>query len=528
MKKNQLFPQIYLRAVFFLFILSACSSADNTSTENKNIPDLHYTLTIPKLSSDIYHVELSCNGWIQDTIDFKMPEWTPGNYQIMDFEKKVGNFSSTDATGKKIMVSRPDNNTWEIILRKNTPFKLSYDVQADRNFVATNYLDSTHAYIVPAATFLYINTHINTPVSIAFTNQQGWNRVATGLDAVQGKTNEFSAPDFDVLFDCPMLIGNLEELPTFEIQGIQHRFIGYNLGSFNRVEFMSNLKKIVQAGVNIIGDIPYKHYTFIAIGPGRGGIEHLNSTTVSFSGDGLDKKETMIKMMNFLAHEYFHLYNVKRIRPFELGPFDYEKENRTNLLWLSEGFTVYYEYLIVKRAGLINEQDLFSDFENSINATENDPGRFYQSLEQASYNTWSDGPFGNMGKDADKSISYYDKGPVVGMILDFTIRNATDNKKSLDDVMRLLYWHYYKKLKRGFTDAEFQQACESVAGISLSPEFEYVYTTKEIDYNHYLNFAGLKVTVETNHPDGKRKFIISRLANMSSLQNSILHSWMGE
>ncbi len=127
----------------------------------------------------------------------------------------------------------------------------------------------------------------------------------------------------------------------------------------------------------------------------------------------------MNRMMNFLAHEYFHHYNVKRIRPSELGPFDYDQGSKTNLLWVSEGLSVYYEYMVVKRAGLADEQTLFGDFEKNINANENNPGRRYQSLAQASYKTWSDGPFGTQGEEAGKSISYYDKGPVVGLLLDF-------------------------------------------------------------------------------------------------------------
>ena len=236
-------------------------------------------------------------------------------------------------------------------------------------------------------------------------------------------------------------------------------------------------------------------------------------------------------MMNFIAHEYFHHYNVKRIRPVELGPFDYDRGNRTNLLWISEGLTVYYEYLMVKRAGLTSPTTLFSNFESNLNAVENNPGRFYQSLQQASYSTWSDGPFGTQGNEPGKSISYYDKGPLVGMLLDFEIRNATQNKKSLDDVMRTLYRKYYKEEQRGFTEAEFQAACEQVAGISLTGVLEYVYTTKEIDYAKYLAYAGLKIEKQSIESKGKantQKFTISRIENPTPLQTAILKSWMGE
>lgn len=450
----------------------------------------------------------------------------PGYYQLMSYYKSIENISARDKNKKILQLNKKNENTWSVTGMKNTPFFLSYDVKTSRQFVANSYLDSTHAYIIPENNFLYIDGSINTPVSVKIIKYKQWSRIATGLEPVAGTSDEFTAPDFDILYDCPILVGNLEELPSFKVNGIEHRFIGYNIGNFDKALFMDNLKSVVEAAVAIFGDIPYKQYTFIGIGPGRGGIEHLNNTTISFNGNGIKTKDDMNSMMNFIGHEYFHHYNVKRIRPYELGPFDYDKENKTNLLWVSEGLSVYYEYLIVKRAGLINEQNLFDNFEKSINTIENNPGRLYQSIAQASYNTWGDGPFGKQGAEANKTISYYDKGPSVGLILDFAILNATQGKKSLDDVMRLIYWNYYKKLQRGFTDAEFQQACESVAGISLSREFEYIYTTKEIDYNTYLSYAGLKADVEINKENGKRIFSISRLEMMNSSQSVIFQSWL--
>jgi predicted metalloprotease with PDZ domain len=255
-----------------------------------------------------------------------------------------------------------------------------------------------------------------------------WANVATGLDDVPGKKFTYAAADFDVLFDSPLLIGNLETLPAFTVKGIPHYFTGYKLGDFDRDAFMKDLKKIVEGGAAIIGDIPYKHYTFLGIGPGRGGIEHLNSSSLSFEGSQLNSTEGKVRMLSFIAHEYFHHYNVKRIRPIELGPFDYDSGSKTKLLWVSEGLTVYYEYLILKRSGLMTEQELFNAFRNNLSAYENKPGHMYQSVAQASYETWSDGPFGRTGDEVNKTISYYDKGPVLGMLLDFKIRHETKNR----------------------------------------------------------------------------------------------------
>jgi len=515
--------------LFFIFVLISFSTI--AAFSQKETPLLHYAVSILEPAGHTLDVELHCSNWEHDTLHLKMPKWMPGYYQIIDYANSVENLMVKDDKRKSLPVEKINGNTWVISGVKNKSFIVKYTIRTEEQFVANSYVDRAHAYLIPENTFLYIEDHLNLPVSVSLLFNTEWNMIATGLDPVVGKPNEYTAADFDVLYDCPILIGNLQELPSFQVKGIEHQFIGYNMGDFDQILFMANLKKIVETAEGIIGDIPYKQYTFIGIGPGRGGIEHLNNTTLSFDGSGLNKPETMNKMMNFIAHEYFHHYNVKRIRPFELGPFDYDKANRTNLLWFSEGLTVYYEYLIVKRAGLADAATLFSFFDGNLDAFENDPGRFYQSLQQASYNTWSDGPFGTEGSEPGKSISYYDKGPLVGMLLDFEIRNATQNKYSFDAVMQMLYLKYYKQQHRGFTEAELQTACEQVAGISLASTFEYVYTTKEIDYTKYLAFAGLKIEkqdIESNEKAASQKFMITRLENPTPLQAAILKSWLGE
>ena len=503
-----------------LFVIQVIVKGQNLNQE------LNYTVSMSNPANHLFQIELQCKEWNRDTVDFRIPQWMPGYYQIMDYWKGISDFTAQSTEGINIPVNKTDNNTWRVIKSGKMGFIIKYNVRAEKRFVANSFLDATHGYIAPAATFMYIVNHISHPAVIKINTCDGWNMIATGLEPVAGKNNEFVAPDFDVLYDSPLLIGNLDTLPSFSIQGISHRFIAFNPGSFDRESFIAALKKTVEAGINVIGEIPYMQYTFIGIGPGPGGIEHLNNTTVSFSGKGLDNPESMKRMLKFLAHEYFHNYNVKRIRPFELGPFDYNTENRTNLLWVSEGLSVYYEYLMVRRAGLINDDELLSSIADNINAYENDRGRTFQSLTQASYNTWSDGPFGNKNNSEDRSISYYDKGPVIGMILDLTIRNATENNRTLDDVMRILYYEYYKKLNRGFTDAEFQQVCEEVAGVSLSREFEYVNTTKEIDYALYLSYAGVTISQTQDKNSGEKRFALSRINNMNSRQRSVYNKWL--
>jgi predicted metalloprotease with PDZ domain len=222
-------------------------------------------------------------------------------------------------------------------------------------------------------------------------------------------------------------------------------------------------------------------------------------------------------VFNFLAHEYFHHYNVKRIRPIALGPFDYQRPNRTHLLWVSEGLTVYYEYRLVRLAGLMRDTDLLHDFQSNIAAYESKPGRLRQTLAQSSWDTWDDGP---LGGNPDSTISFYDKGPVVGLLFDLAIRHATGNQRGLDDVMRRLYNEFYLERRRGFTDAEFRQVCEAVAGEPLPELFDYVYTVKEPDYAKYLAYGGLGI-------DTGQNFRLYFLPSPDSLQSAIRKSVIG-
>ncbi|QKZ14860.1 M61 family metallopeptidase [Spirosoma sp. KUDC1026] len=485
--------------MFFRFTFLAClmlvSLLRYVAAFGQNTANYRFDVRMENPASHQYHVTFRCPAGKMDQLDVKMPAWTPGYYQMMNYAANVGNVQATDEMGKALAWKKTGNNTWQVQTRQAKTLVMTYDVTATRNFVASPFLDENKGYISPAGVFMYVKDQLQQPVTVTVHPDKNWSPiVATGLDSVAGQAHTFMAPNYDILYDSPILMGKLESLPSFTVRGIPHYFVGYNMGPFDHARFMADLKKIVESSADIIDDIPYKHYTFLAIGPGGGGIEHLNSTSISFTGKGLDTPEGRFRMYSFLAHEYFHHYNVKRIRPINLGPFDYENENRTNMLWVSEGFTVYYEYLALRRAGLLTQDELLTNLQNQIQNFENKPGRLFQSATQASYDTWADGPFGRTGDEAYKTISYYEKGPLLGTLLDFAIRNATHNKKSLDNVMRTLYQEYYAKQNRGFTDAEFQKVCETIAGTSLKEIFTYASTTRPVDYRKFLAYAGLTLT----------------------------------
>jgi predicted metalloprotease with PDZ domain len=474
-----------MRILFFFFLL--LSNLARLIAQ----PDFSFAVSHDP-GTQSFVVDLQIKKLKQDTLILKMPAWTPGYYQLLHFADNVSGFTAA-ATGNKLLsVEKRNRNAWVIAVKGLSAIEIQYRVKAVRNFVATPFVDTNRAYISPPGVFMYPDGKKELPSMVHLNLPDGWT-AATGLKKAGGAGVDFYAENFDVLFDSPILTGPLEILPGFKVEGIPHYFIGYRPAVSDPESFAADLKKIVSEAVAILQDIPYMDYTFIAIGPGQGGIEHLNSTSFGFSGQSLNTAEGKRRMYTFLAHEYFHHYNVKRIRPIELGPFDYDKENRTTLLWLSEGITVYYDQLLVRRAGLMTTEELLEGYRNRLLGYENKPGRLYQSATQASYSTWSDGPFGRSDDEVNKTVSVYDKGAVLGLLLDFEIRHKTGNQQSLDDVIKKLYNEYYQQKKRGFTPAEFQDAAEQVAGGSLKEIFGYAETVAPINYKKYFAYAGLDI-----------------------------------
>jgi predicted metalloprotease with PDZ domain len=472
-------------ALSTIFLFATCLASGET---------MAFTLSMERPNTHYYHVVFRCDGLAGPTQDFKMPAWTPGYYRIMDYARNVVDFQASDAAGQPLEWRKTAKNTWRVESGKAPSIVVSYDVYAFTPSVAESYLDDTRGYITPASLFLHVAGHLRQPVTVALRPYGGWSSVATGLDPIAGRPNAFQAADFDVLYDSPILFGNQERL-SFEVQGVPHAISAENMGAADRKRVVADLKRMVEGAVRIVGDIPYRHYTFLLMGAGNGGIEHSNSAAIMFQGSSLETPAGYTRWLSYVAHEFFHLYNVKRIRPVALGPFDYDRENYTNMLWVSEGFTVYYQDLILRRAGLLKRDDYLERVRTNVARFENSPGHRHQSATESSFDTWIK-YFARNENISNTTISYYDKGAALGLLLDLKIRNETGNRKSLDDVMRGLYERYYKELRRGFTDEEFRKECEKAAGGSLAEIFDvYASTVKDIDYPKYFAYAGLKIDV---------------------------------
>lgn len=491
------------RIAFLLILIFIFGYAKNES--------LLYQIDLSKAKENTFAVQLIYKSNHTGTQDFMISKWTPGYYQILDFDKNVNNIKCTNSKHESKEITKFTDNVWRIPTIKGEELILSYEITAKTNFIAKPYINEDFAFIRPTGVFIFPASDLPISCRIKFINNP-WKNLSTSLKKVN---NSYNAINIDDLLDSPILLGNLNTLEPFQVKGKKHYFSGRQLDDFDTKDFISSVKKIVETATDIMKDIPYENYSFISIGKGNGGIEQTNSTALTFNGELYNTPQGKQKLLNFITHEYFHHFNVKRIRPIELGPFNYSGINRTNSLWVSEGLNVYYETIIMNRAGLKSREQMLNEWTAMINRFETNEGKNYQTLAESSAHTWEDGPFGIKGK----TISFYEKGPLIGMLLDLKIRHNTQNKKSLDDVMRKLYYTYYKKLNRGFTEYEVRKACEEFANEDLSDIFSYIYTLQPINYNKYFDFAGLKVNTSTK--DGKTTFEISSLDKMDDLQKEI-------
>lgn len=473
---------------------------------------VYYTVDFSKAKEHVFIVEMKFNPSHTGITDLYMPSWTPGYYQILNFADNI-QFVEYSSGNKSLPATRLSRHSFRIPVKKGEEVKVKYAVLANVHFIARPYIDTSRAFIRPTGVFLYPE-HLPSAIAVISFKNNPWNKTASGLKQL-GDT--LIAHNRDELMDAPILAGNLDTLKTFYVKGIPHYFSGRDMGNFDRDKFIQDVEKIVKASVELIQDIPYECYHFIAIGKGNGGIEQTNSTAVSFNGDGLNQEAGRQRILNFITHEYFHHFNVKRIRPIELEPFNYQYPNRTGMLWVGEGLTVYYEAIIMNRAGLKSRQQMLDEWGNLIGNYENNDGKIHQSLYEASTNTWEDGPFGIRGK----TISVYEKGVLMGMLLDISIRHASDNKHSLDDVMRTLYKRYYKEGNRGYTEEEFKNVCREFAGTNLDDVFEYVYSKGSIDYNKFFINAGLEVVSEKVNE--KIAFTVKPIEKMNALQLKIFN-----
>ena len=452
---------------------------------------LRFTLAFRAPETHYVEVEASVPTGGAPAIELMQPVWTPGSYRIRDYPRHVEELRAESGGGNALPLEKTRKNRWRVTTWGAPRVTLSYRVYGREMTVRTNFIEADFALINGAPTFLTLDDGVARPHEVAIVLPAGWERVLTALDASpHGGPHLYVAPDHETLVDSPIYAGSAAVYP-FEVDGVPHLLANEGEGGvWDGPRSAADVARIVEAARRFWGGLPYRRYLFLnLITEAAGGLEHRDSTVLMTSRWKARTREAWLEWLGLVAHEHFHAWNVKRLRPRELGPFDYDAENYTRTLWVAEGVTSYYDDLLVHRAGLSTREEYLRDLSKTLRAVQKTPGRRVQTLEAASYDTWIKyyQPDENTPNTA---ISYYTKGASVSFLLDARIRAATAGERSLDDVMRLAWERF---LESGFTTEEFEALAAEVAGEDLGDFFDRALrSTDELDFAPALQWLGLR------------------------------------
>lgn len=452
---------------------------------------MYYSLSFDPAKHYI-HVELNMKELPAGDLTMVLPVWAPGYYNLAFFPKNITDFCPMKSDGTKLKWTKEGATRWIVDKGSASDVKLTYRVYSNFINVCEAMVDSTHAFVPLSGICMYRLGQVKESVDLTVTPFPAWKEITTAMDIVSSTAPyKLKAPDFDVLYDSPILLGN-QHIADFDLDGHGYQVVTPQ-GAPVDERVIPSLKKMIAATTKMFGETPYKDYKFMWLGKGMGGLEHA-ACQADYSGLDFTFKDSteFLDFFSFVSHEFFHLYNIKRIRPIELGPFDYEHAVYTPSLWISEGFTNLYSDYDLVRAGIADGDFLLSQLSGHIKGIEGKEGHKHFTLRQSSYDAWL--YFYDSPEDtSDRMFSFYLKGPIVGFLMDIYIRHESNNSRSLDDVMRALYNKYYKQLQRGFTEEEAWQVINETAGCDMSEFRRYVETTDEIDYSRLLGYAGLKL-----------------------------------
>jgi predicted metalloprotease with PDZ domain len=464
-------------------------------------PSAAYHVSLDKNpTTHFLHISVQVNTGGAPSIDVAMPAWSPGAYNIHSAWRNVQEFSPTGEAGQTLNFEKVDKQTWRISTSGARTITARYKLYY------RNYNDEL-CYITGPSVFMYVVGKrpypLDGPISVKLDPPSGW-LVQTGMEPGK-EPDTFVAENYDTFIDSSIALGKSWEQTRFDCKGVPHYIVFIGKGNYDKKKITDDTKAVVDYFADMMGGLPYKKYVFFLrarSSGGSGGLEHLNSTDISFSAYSTHQPESAYKRFMFVvAHEYFHLWNVKRIRPAILGPFDYTREQNTRNLYVSEGMTSYWAAIGLKRSGVWSLKDYYDDLTQGIKTLQSAPGRRIMSAELASWDTWN-----RSDNATNNHIDYYNKGQLLGNLLDLEIRQRTANKRSLTDVfLYLMKNHGLPKPgfeeKRGFRDAVELITREASTNSGFGDFFaRFVSGTAEIPWNAFFEHAGLILEEQRGSP----------------------------
>jgi predicted metalloprotease with PDZ domain len=462
---------------------------------------LQYVLRFPAPQTHYVEVEASVPTGGKPSVELLMAVWTPGSYLVREYARHVEDMRAAGVTGAPLAVEKTQKNRWRIQTGGAERVIVRYRVYAREMTVRTNFVEGEFALLNGAPTFVTLAERTPRAHDVRLELPAAWKTSISPLpSAPGGQPHSYRAVDFDTLVDSPILAGNPATY-EFTVAGKTHTLANVGEGGvWDGPRSAADVQKIVEACAAFWGTLPYDRYVFFnLLTEAGGGLEHAASTVLMTSRWRTRTRRGYLGWLNLVGHEFFHLWNVKRLRPVELGPFEYERENPTRSLWMAEGVTDYYGDVMVARAGLSTPDEYLNSLSDAIQELQTTPGRLTQSVEEASFDAWIR-YYRPDENSANTSISYYTKGAVIGFLLDMEIRRASRGAKSLDDVMRLAYKRHAGS--RGYTPQQFRAVAQEVAGTDLSAWFARALESREeLDYAPALEYLGLRFRREASSPE---------------------------
>jgi predicted metalloprotease with PDZ domain len=430
--------------------------------------------------------------------DVSFPVWTPGSYLVREHERHIHDWAAF-ADGRPASSQKVAKNVYRVATQGARQLRVQYEVYAHELTVRTSHVDSSHAFLNPIGLCAYLPGREREPQQLVLQGlPSGWDAACALPDTRAGGEVIFHATDYDELVDSPIECGphaEPDQRLAFDVRGVRHEIVLWGRSPLSRPRLAADVARIVEAQAALFGGLPYQRYLFIALASdtGRGGLEHRASSALLFPRASVGRPKGYEDFLGLIAHELFHAWNVKRIKPAAFTPYDLSRENHTTLLWAFEGLTSYYEDLFLVRAGLMTRARYLEVLAERMTQLERTPGRQRHSVAEASYDAWI--RYYRQDENSDNSsVSYYLKGALIGTLVDLEIRRRTGGAASLDDAIRLL-WREFRALGRGVPEDGIEAACSRVAGADLRPLFNLaVRGTEELPLEQALRTHGLKLT----------------------------------
>ncbi|HEX4964500.1 MAG TPA: PDZ domain-containing protein [Thermoanaerobaculia bacterium] len=454
---------------------------------------ISYTLRFPAPETHYAEVEARVPTGGRPAIEMVMAVWTPGSYLIREYARTVEALTAATEAGEPLSAEKTSKNRWKIETHGSPRVVIRYRVYSRDLSVRANFIDAGFALVNGAATFLTLAGAAARPHDVTVVPPPDWKVVVSPLPAAPGGgEHAFRAASFDVLVDSPLYAGNAAVHP-FEAGGRPVLLVteGEDPAIWDGSRAAADAAKIVGAQAAFWGVAPFQRYVFFnLLTESDGGLEHRDACTLMSSRWRLRTHEGYLDWLGLVSHELFHAWNGKRLRPVELGPFNFESENYTRSLWAVEGITSYYGDLLLHRAGFFTRKEYLKELSKIIESLQTAPARKVQPLDEASFDAWIK-YYRRDENTPNTGTSYYNKGAVVAFLLDARIRRATTGRKSLDDALRLAYQRYSGE--KGYRPEDLRRVFEEVAGVDLGPWLtQALDTTAELDYTEALDWFGLR------------------------------------